>query len=124
MSAVVHGADRGFALETMRHPIAAWVRLHVATRLVGPLTRLEAVRAAIFRLFSQTWISYRRSPAVAGESSGNRGPRPGDRAAYGHFEFTKDGAPGSLFNVIGGIRHHVLLSKGPNLTRQSLPVGV
>jgi 2-polyprenyl-6-methoxyphenol hydroxylase-like FAD-dependent oxidoreductase len=109
---VLRGADRGFALETMPHPIAAWVRSHVATRLVGPLTRLAAVRTAIFRLFSQTWISYRHSPVVAGEPGGNRGPRPGDRAPYGHFESNNDGAPGDLFDVIGGTRHHLLLFEG------------
>jgi 2-polyprenyl-6-methoxyphenol hydroxylase-like FAD-dependent oxidoreductase len=109
---VLRGADRGFALETMRHPIAVWVRSHIATRLVGPLTRLAAVRAGIFRLFSQTWISYRHSPAIAREPSSNRGPRPGDRAPYGRFELTNDGAPGSLFDVIGGTRHHVLLFEG------------
>jgi 2-polyprenyl-6-methoxyphenol hydroxylase-like FAD-dependent oxidoreductase len=109
---VLRGTDRGFALETMRNPVAAWVRSHVATRLVGPLTRLPAFRTGIFRLFSQTWISYRGSPAVAGQPGINRGPRPGDRAPYGHLESTKDDAPGSLYDVIGGTRHHVLLFEG------------
>ncbi len=109
---VLRGADRGFALETMRHPIATWVRSHVAARLMGPLTRLAAVRAGVFRLFSQTWISYRHSTAIACEPDSNRRPHPGDRAPYGHFEFTQDGAPGSLFDVIGGTRHHVLLFQG------------
>ena len=109
---VLHGADRGFALETMRNPIATWVRSHIATRLVGPLTRLSVVRAGIFRLFSQTWISYRHSPAIADAPRSNRGPRPGDRAPYGRSERTEDGAPGSLFDVIGGTGHHVLLFEG------------
>jgi len=109
---VLRGTDRGFALETTRHPIAAWVRTHVAARLVGPLTRLGTVRAAIFRLFSQTWITYRHSPAVASEPGGNRGPLPGDRAPYGQLEHTDDGVPRNLFDIIGGTGHHVLLFEG------------
>ncbi|MEU7749326.1 FAD-dependent monooxygenase [Nonomuraea sp. NPDC049158] len=105
--AVLRGSDRGFALETLRHPAARWIRSHLAGRLIGPLTRLPAARSAVFRLFSQTWIGYRGSPAVAGTSG--RGPRPGDRAPYGHLGSTGE----SLFDVIGGTRHHVLLFEGP-----------
>src|SRR5215813_1846810 len=79
--AVLRGADRGFALEAATHPFAEWARATVATRLVGPLLRLQWARRAVFRAFSQTWIGYRDSSAVAG----NRrlaGPRPGDRAPY------------------------------------------
>ncbi|MFG1709791.1 FAD-dependent monooxygenase [Nonomuraea sp. M3C6] len=111
-AAVLRGTDRAFALETRRHPIARWIRSHIAARLLGPLTRLPAVRAGVFRLFSQTWIGYRHSPAVAGGSGRARGPRPGDRAPYGRFEATRDGAPGDLFDVIGGTPHHVLLFEG------------
>lgn len=108
---VLRGSDRGFALETTPHPIAGWIRAHIAVRLVGPLTRLSAVRAAVFGLFSQTWISYPHSPAIAAERDRRRGPRPGERAPYGHFESTSDRA--SVFDVCGGIRHHLLLFEGP-----------
>jgi 2-polyprenyl-6-methoxyphenol hydroxylase-like FAD-dependent oxidoreductase len=110
---VLRGADRGFALETVRNPIADWARSHLAARLAGPLTRLNIVRGVVFRLFSQTWISYPRSPAVAGERRARSGPRPGDRAPYGHLEGTGGGVPRKLFDVIGGVRHHLLLFEGP-----------
>ena len=61
---VLNGADRGFALETTSNAVVSWLRFHVGGRLIGPATWLPAVRAALFRLFSQTWIGYRGSPAV------------------------------------------------------------
>jgi hypothetical protein len=87
------------------------VRANIATRLVGPLTRLNAVRSAIFALFSQIWITYPHSPAVADERSRRAGPRPGDRAPFGRFEVTHERA--SVFEVCGGARHHLLLFEGP-----------
>src|SRR6266511_1491108 len=87
---------------------AAWTALfRIHSRIAD---RFRA--GGVFRLFSQTWISYRHSTAIACEPDSNRRPHPGDRAPYGHFEFTQDGAPGSLFDVIGGTRHHVLLFQG------------
>jgi 2-polyprenyl-6-methoxyphenol hydroxylase-like FAD-dependent oxidoreductase len=108
---VLRGSDRGFALETASHPVARWVRANIATRLVGPLTRLSAVRSAIFALFSQIWIAYPHSPAVADQRSRRAGPRPGDRAPFGRFEVTHERA--SVFDVCGGARHHLLLFEGP-----------
>ncbi|TMR92757.1 FAD-dependent monooxygenase [Nonomuraea basaltis] len=78
---VLNGADRGFALEATGHPVAAWLRAHVASRLIGPLSHLPPVREAVARMFSQTWISYRGSPAVGGSAHGAL--RPGDRAPAG-----------------------------------------
>jgi hypothetical protein len=92
--AVLRGADRGFALETATHPAARWIRDRVAPRVISPLLRLGVVRTAVFRLFSQTWIGYRGSPAVGGVAS-RTGLRPGDRAPCG--------GPRS------GLRHELLL---------------
>jgi FAD binding domain/Aromatic-ring hydroxylase, C-terminal len=108
---VLRGSDRGFALETTSNPLARWIRANIATRLVAPLTRLSAVRSAIFALFSQTWIAYPHSPAVAQERIRRAGPRPGERAPFDHFTSTHQGA--SVFDVCGGARHHLLLFEGP-----------
>jgi 2-polyprenyl-6-methoxyphenol hydroxylase-like FAD-dependent oxidoreductase len=108
---VLRGSDRGFALETASHPVARWVRANIATRLVGPLTRLSPVRSAIFALFSQIWIAYPHSPAVAEARIRRAGPRPGERAPFGRFEVTHERA--SIFDVCGGARHHLLLFEGP-----------
>lgn len=98
---VLRNSDRGFWLEVTANPVVAWLRTNVLARLIGPLTRLPAIRTAVFRLFSQTWIRYPDSPAVARALPG-RGPHPGDRAPYA----------AGLFETIGGLRHHVLLFEG------------
>jgi 2-polyprenyl-6-methoxyphenol hydroxylase-like FAD-dependent oxidoreductase len=108
---VLRGSDRGFALEAASHPVARWVRANIATRLVAPLTRLSAVQSAIFALFSQIWIAYPHSPAVADERIRRAGPRPGERAPFGRFEVTHQRA--SIFDLCGGVRHHLLLFEGP-----------
>jgi 2-polyprenyl-6-methoxyphenol hydroxylase-like FAD-dependent oxidoreductase len=108
---VLRGSDHGFALETTSNPLARWIRANIATRLVGPLTRLSPVRSAIFALFSQIWIGYPRSPAVTHGHIRRAGPRPGERAPFDHFKATHQGA--SVFDVCGGVRHHLLLFEGP-----------
>ena len=120
---VLRWTDRGFALETTSNPAARWARAHVAGRVIGPLTRLPAVRSAVYRLFAQTWISYRDSPAVAGRPPDRRGPHPGDRLPFDPALPTAATRPGDL-------RHHlVLLGAAPSevesvLGRYRLDVGV
>lgn len=99
--AVLRNADRGFLLEATRNPVIAWLRTNLAARLIGPATRIRAVRNAVFRLFAQTWITYRNSPAVAG-APGPSGPRPGDRAPFS-----------ALYPATANLRHHLLLFEGP-----------
>jgi 2-polyprenyl-6-methoxyphenol hydroxylase-like FAD-dependent oxidoreductase len=111
-TSVLRGADRGFALEATTHPLAQWARANLATRLVGPLLRLPAVRSMIFRLFSQTWITYPASPAVTRQRRPRAGPRPGDRAPYGVLESAGRTGPQTLFDLIGGTVHHLLLFQG------------
>ena len=106
---VLRGTDRGFALEVTGNAVVSWLRSHVAGRLIGPLTRLPAARAAMFRLFSQTWIGYRGSPAVFDRGPGWSSPRAGDRAPYARFESAPDS---DLFGVTGGTGHYALLFEG------------
>ncbi|MEV0113640.1 FAD-dependent monooxygenase [Streptomyces sp. NPDC050844] len=104
---VLRGTDRGFALETVDHGIAVWFRTHLAPLLIRPLSRLRPVRHGIFRLFAQTWIGYRRSPAVAAARRRvGRGPRPGDRIPYGAFR------PASGGGGAQGVRYSLLISEG------------
>jgi 2-polyprenyl-6-methoxyphenol hydroxylase-like FAD-dependent oxidoreductase len=110
-TAVLRGSDRGFALEATSNPVAVWARANLAPRLIGPLLRLPVVRNQIFRLFSQTWISYRGSPAVAGDGGVSGGPRPGDRTPYGPFPPGGHDLPGAS-GRIGGTGHHLLLFEG------------
>jgi 2-polyprenyl-6-methoxyphenol hydroxylase-like FAD-dependent oxidoreductase len=71
---VLRGTDRGFALEATDSPVGAWLRTHVATRLVGPMLRLGSARGRVAQLFAQTWIRYPRSPIVSGPHAGDRVP--------------------------------------------------
>jgi 2-polyprenyl-6-methoxyphenol hydroxylase-like FAD-dependent oxidoreductase len=111
-TAVLGGSDRGFALEATSNSLAVWARATLAPRLIGPLLRLRVVRNQIFRLFSQTWISYRESPAMAGDGQATAGPRPGDRAPWSAFLPTGHGVPTRALDLIGGTRHHLLLFQG------------
>jgi FAD binding domain len=109
--AVLRNSDRGFEFEVTDNPAIRWLRANLVIRLVGPLTRLPAVRSLVFRLFSQTWIGYRGSPAVASPSAMGKWPRPGDRAPYGIFEALRDGRTG-LYDILKGTGHHLLLFEG------------
>ncbi|AYY13978.1 hypothetical protein EF847_15995 [Actinobacteria bacterium YIM 96077] len=109
--AVLRGSDRGFALETTPNPLARWLRANIGTRLITPLTRLRSVRAAIFKLFSQTWIRYPHSLVTANDKRHRGRPRPGDRAPFGHLDTAHGKA--SVFDLCGGTAHHLLFFHGP-----------
>lgn len=110
---VLRGSDRGFALEATPNPAAAWARARLAPHLVGPLLRLQPVQARVFRLFAQTWISYRGSPAVTGSRAHGGGPRPGDRAPHGTFTTPSDTGVRGILDLTAGLTHDLLLFEGP-----------
>jgi 2-polyprenyl-6-methoxyphenol hydroxylase-like FAD-dependent oxidoreductase len=113
--AVVNGSDRGFEAEASPNRLMQQFRLHVLPVLLRLLSRTGVTRTLLSKLFSQTWIAYRRSPAVAGADQRRRrphgGPRPGDRAPHGWLELPAAGRT-SLYDLLGGIDHHVLLFEG------------
>lgn len=104
---IMRNTDRGFKLETASNPAAMWMRMHLATRLIGPLTRLPPVRRIVFRMMSQTWISYRGSPAVAGVRPAS-GLRPGDRAPHAPLVATS----GGILDVTHHNGYHLLVFEG------------
>jgi hypothetical protein len=63
--------------------------------------------ARLFRAISQTWITYQDSPIVGGDNS-VQVARPGDRIPYALFE-TGETAGKSVFSVLYGIDHHLLI---------------
>jgi 2-polyprenyl-6-methoxyphenol hydroxylase-like FAD-dependent oxidoreductase len=77
--AVIRNTDRGFRFECSANPVAIWARKHVAVRMMSVLVHIAVVRRGAFRLLSQTWISYRRNPALPAGADGRR-LRAGDRA--------------------------------------------
>ncbi len=104
---IMRNTDRGFKLETLSSPVAIWMRMHLAKRLIGPLTRLPQVRRIVFRMLSQTWISYRGSPAVASTRAAG-GLRTGDRAPHAPLVATS----GGILDVTHHNGYHLLVFEG------------
>jgi len=102
---VLKRTDLGFKLETGTNAIATWMRAHVATRVVGVVSRLAPIRKMFFHMFSQLWINYRGSRAVA--SRGTGALCPGDRAPYAPIKETRDGAR-SVLDLAHGAGYHLL----------------
>jgi hypothetical protein len=71
--------------------------------------RVPAIRLVVFKLFAQTWISYRDSPAVAGGRSCHADLHAGDRVPNLRFDPGDRRIPTSLFDVIGDAQHHLIL---------------
>jgi 2-polyprenyl-6-methoxyphenol hydroxylase-like FAD-dependent oxidoreductase len=104
---IIRNTDRGFKLETASNPVAMWMRMHLTRRLVGPLSRLPQVRRIIFRMMSQTWITYRGSPAVASTPAAG-GLRPGDRAPHAPLITTS----GGILDVMQYNGYYLLVFEG------------
>ncbi|WP_267912750.1 FAD-dependent monooxygenase [Streptomyces adelaidensis] len=107
-STVLKRTDLGFKLETGDNAVAVWMRAHVATRVVGVVSRLAPVRRMFFHLFSQLWVKYPGSRAVHAARSAKGALRPGDRAPYAPISETCDGAR-SVLDLTHGSGYHVLL---------------
>ncbi|WP_059008289.1 FAD-dependent monooxygenase [Streptomyces specialis] len=105
--AITRNTDRGFRLETTAHPVAVWLRSHVAVRLIAVASRWPPVRRTVFRTLSQTWIGYRGSPAVA-RGRGRGVLRPGDRAPHAPLAATG----GGLLDVLRPGGPHLLAFEG------------
>ncbi|MFD9961901.1 FAD-dependent monooxygenase [Amycolatopsis sp. NPDC058986] len=113
---VLKRTDLGFKLETANNPMASWMRAHVATRVVGVVSRLPPVRRLFFHMFSQLWITYRGSRAV-GSAAGAL--KPGDRAPYAPIKPTRDGAR-SILDLTYGAGYHVLVFSADNMDTDEL----
>ncbi len=100
--AVLNGSDKGFSLIGSPNYGLHLLRSAVLPRLTEIASR-ERFGKAIFEFLSQTWIGYRKSPAVGGDKNVKRA-QPGDRAPYAHF---RSGT--SIFSVLRGVDHHLLL---------------
>lgn len=105
---VLRRTDLGFKLETGNNAVAVWMRTHVATRVVGVVSRLAPVRRMFFHMFSQLWIRYRGSRAVGEGCSAKDALQPGDRAPYAPFDEALGGAR-SVLDLTHSNGYHVLL---------------
>ncbi|HET7341823.1 MAG TPA: FAD-dependent monooxygenase [Methylomirabilota bacterium] len=80
---LVATTDRAFTLVTSRGALARLVRRRVVPVLVPLLFRARIVRRTMFRIISQTAVSYRKSPLSAGRAGRVRG---GDRLPWVEHE--------------------------------------
>ncbi len=103
---VLNGSDKGFSFIGSPNYVLHLLRSALLPRLTRLASR-ESLGKRIFTLLSQTWIGYRKSPVVAGDT-GAKKAQPGDRTPYAHFD-AGENAGESLFSVLGGVKHHVLL---------------
>ena len=130
---VLNGTDRAFELQSTAKPFLKSARLWVI-RYAPTLQAKLGLSKLIFKFISQTWIRYRKSPAVAQSGHAFKGPKAGDRTPYG---LLKNGT--SLYDLLEGTDHHLLLFEGLSrdpkpgateeeikslLARYGLPVGV
>ncbi len=103
--AVLNGSDKGFSFIGSPNYVFHLLRSALLPRLTSLASR-ESVGKRIFKFLSQTWIGYRKSPAVGGDKGVKR-VKPGDRAPYGHFTSGE-----SIFSHLCGVDHHLLLFVG------------
>ncbi|MGX2998844.1 FAD-dependent monooxygenase [Streptomyces sp. JNUCC 64] len=94
--AVLKRTDLGFRAETGNNAVAVWARTHVVTRVIGAVSRLSPVRRLFFHIFSQLWITYRGSRAVAGGRAPRGRLRPGDRAPHAPLSPPSVSSPSAL----------------------------
>src|SRR5262249_22684959 len=115
--AVLGGTDTVFSLQVTSNPLWQRARLFLIPPLVKMVEAL-GLEKWVYQTAEQMWIAYRKSPAVSERStySGRRGVHAGDRAPYGFFEVGASQGT-SLFHLLKGVEHHLLLFEG--LRRQS-----
>lgn len=80
---LVETTDRAFSFVTKQGNLAEFVRIHIAPIFVKAVWSIEAIRELLFRIVSQTMISYPESPLSAGKSGKVSG---GERLPYVRFE--------------------------------------
>jgi 2-polyprenyl-6-methoxyphenol hydroxylase-like FAD-dependent oxidoreductase len=114
--AVLRNADRGFEIEASDNRFLELFRRTVAPVAIRGLVRLPVAQRMIFRLFAQTWITYRKSALATQHPACRSGPRAGDRIA-----------PDLLGADPGVSRHRPLLVTGaakPAGVASATPTGV
>lgn len=111
--AILNGSDRGFSLvqSISGTKLQRRVKLTAIFTFFRLMSLTATFRERAFWFISQLWTNYHESPAVARSSPAKKGPKAGDRAPYGFFEAGPQ-AGRSLFEVLRGTDHHLLVFEG------------
>ena len=109
--------DRMFSVVATRHPLLVALRNFLIPRILPRVMGKRFLRARAFRFVSQLGIKYPDSSIVSEELRGagrafRRGPAAGHRAPDGPLRLSGDGRPVSLFSLMRGTSHHLLLFGG------------
>jgi 2-polyprenyl-6-methoxyphenol hydroxylase-like FAD-dependent oxidoreductase len=112
--AVEKGTDQVFNLQITGNPLLNRARLTFIPLLIHALNHVGFDKT-LYRAVAQMWVAYRQSPVVLECYAGARGKKrevqAGDRTPYG---FLKEGLASqvSLFQLLKGVEHHLLLFAG------------
>lgn len=107
---VLKDAARFTALATLRHPVAQWVRNHLAPIL----TSFDAVHDKIRDKWFELSVNYRQSPLSVDRLRHRGSLLAGDRLGDAPLIGADDGLPTTLFHVVRGAGHVMLLLPGGN----------
>ncbi|HYO77379.1 MAG TPA: FAD-dependent monooxygenase [Thermoanaerobaculia bacterium] len=98
---LVKTTDQGFTAVTSSRPLARFVRLHLASRVLPSFLRFRRVRRAMFHTLSQLGITYRHSALSAGKAGNVHG---GDRLPWTGTNFDALKSLGWQVHVYGEAR--------------------
>jgi 2-polyprenyl-6-methoxyphenol hydroxylase-like FAD-dependent oxidoreductase len=108
---VLHAAGRMTVVATLRNPVAQYLRNHVA----GVAMSFGFVQDKFKNALCELSINYRHSPLSQDDWLGHGGElAAGDRMPDAPLAPATGGAPTSLFAVLRGTRHNLLLFPGPH----------
>src|SRR5439155_6441363 len=99
------GTDMATKMATIRNPIAVGIR----NILGSVLLNLEMVQQKMIQTGSMITVNYRHSKIVGQNRIGLIGPAPGDRAPDSPITIYGDSNPTTLYKLIGGTQHNLLL---------------
>lgn len=120
---LLNGTDAAFQMLVHPNPLVLFFRNHIFPKVANFITRNEKIRRRVFRIVSQIAIRYRNSSIVEEHNPKQlfhrKAPKAGDRAPYGIVQ-NADNERLSLYKVIGGSSHQLLLFTGKNSTTEEM----
>ena len=113
--------DRLFALAVARNPIVLGAAAAIVPRIAPRVLGSAQLRGRAFRFLSQLDIAYPATTVVGANGNGAdagfaRGPAVGQRAPDAPVRLADERAPASLFTLLTGHAHHLLVFAGPGAT--------
>jgi 2-polyprenyl-6-methoxyphenol hydroxylase-like FAD-dependent oxidoreductase len=107
---LVNTTDRAFSFVISQNPIVAFIRENIVIILLGMALRINRLRRMIFKVGSQTEISYRKnslSQTRANNFSGGS-PKAGDRVPFTHL-YDDTGNRRSVYELLKGTCFHMMV---------------